>query len=148
MAKIIQLKKTLIQELNSPVILYDGVCNFCNAIVNFILKHDKNKKFLFAPIQSKEARLLLRNLNEPFANLKTVYLIDDKKVYKRSVAVFKILEKLSFPFKAVALFQIFPTSLTDYVYKFIAKNRYKWFGKAEKVITPDESVKERFLAKS
>ena len=145
MAKIISLKKALMKELKAPVILYDGVCNFCNAIVNFIIRRDKKKKFLFAPIQSREARMLLRSLNEPFASLKTVYLIDDKKVYKRSSAIFKTFQKLPYPWKLFSFLSFLPISFTDFFYRLIARNRYYWFGKAGEVIKPNEAIKERFL---
>jgi predicted DCC family thiol-disulfide oxidoreductase YuxK len=148
MAKIIKLKRSLKENISSPVILYDGVCNFCNAVVNFVISKDETKVFLFAPIQSREARMLLRSLNEPFVNLKTVYLIDQGKVYKKSEAIFHIMKKLPYPWKALAAMGILPVFLTDKCYAFIAKNRYKWFGKSEEVIKPHEKVKERFLTGS
>jgi predicted DCC family thiol-disulfide oxidoreductase YuxK len=130
---------------NSPIVLYDGVCNFCNAVVNFIIKHDKEKIFLFAPIQSKEARNLLRKHNEAFASLHTVYLIEDKKVYKRSVAVFGILKKLPFPWNSISFLGLLPIGLTDFAYKLIAKYRYSIFGKKDSLIEPDERIKQRFI---
>jgi predicted DCC family thiol-disulfide oxidoreductase YuxK len=145
MAKIIKIKRSLKENISSPVILYDGVCNFCNAVVNFVISKDQKKIFLFAPIQSREARMLLRSFNEPFANLKTVYLIDQGKVYKKSGAIFQILKKLPFPWRALAKIGVLPVFVTDKCYAFVAKNRYKWFGKAEEIIKPDEKVKERFL---
>jgi predicted DCC family thiol-disulfide oxidoreductase YuxK len=144
MARIINKKKTM-AKVTTPVILYDGVCNFCNGVVNFIIKKDKEKIFRFAPIQSKEARMLLRSLNEQFADLKTVYLVKDKTVLKRSSAIFEMLQYLPRPYKYMALFRFLPLMFTDYVYKIIAKNRYKWFGKKEEVIKPNEAVKERFI---
>jgi predicted DCC family thiol-disulfide oxidoreductase YuxK len=145
MAKIISMKKEMVEKLSSPVILYDGVCNFCNVIVNFIIRRDKQKKILFAPIQSREARMLLRSLNEPFASLQTVYLIKDKQIYKRSTAVFKTIELLPYPWKALSYLSLLPISFTDSVYKIIAQNRYKWFGKRNEMVKPDEAVKERFI---
>jgi predicted DCC family thiol-disulfide oxidoreductase YuxK len=144
MARIIEKKKSMAQ-VPAPVILYDGVCNFCNAVVNFIIEKDKDKIFRFAPIQSKEARMLLRSLNEQFASLQTVYLIKDKTVYKRSAAVFEMCKHLPRPYRFIAVFGYLPIALTDYIYKIIAKNRYKWFGKKEEVIKPNEAVKERFI---
>ncbi|MDQ3190010.1 MAG: DCC1-like thiol-disulfide oxidoreductase family protein [Bacteroidota bacterium] len=134
------------KEIKAPVILYDGVCNFCNAIVNFIIKYDKEKIFLFSPIQSREARMLLRELGEPFANLKTVYLINEnKQVFKRSGAVFAIFKKLPYPWKILSFFNILPKSFSDFVYKIIAKYRYRMFGKTDKIIEPNKEVKARFL---
>jgi predicted DCC family thiol-disulfide oxidoreductase YuxK len=145
MAKIIQLKRALKNNVSSPVILYDGVCNFCNAIVNFVIRRDKNKVFLFAPVQSREARLLLRSHNESFASLKTVYLVDKGKVLKRSEAVFRIFQYLPYPWKIISAFGILPLGFTDSGYNFIARNRYRWFGKTDEPVKPDEKVKERFL---
>src|SRR4051812_29187915 len=95
------------------VILFDGVCNFCNAFVNFVRKHDKNNVFSFAPIQTKEARALLRKTNEIFINLQTVYLVENNVNYKRSRAVFRIFRKLPYPWKLISLFRILPVSITD-----------------------------------
>lgn len=145
MAKIIKLKKSVVEDLTSPVILYDGVCNFCNAIVNFTIRKDKGRKILFAPVQSKEARILLRSLKEHFVCLNTVYLIKDKKVYKRSTAVFKTLALLPYPWKALSWLSILPVWLTDFVYNVISKNRYRLFGKKDEVVMPDEAVKERYI---
>ncbi len=128
-----------------PIVLYDGKCNFCNAIVNFVIKKDKKKKFRFAPIQSKEARKLLRDHNEAFASLHTVYYINEGHVEKRSHAVFGIFRQLGAPYSMFSLFRYLPKFITDGVYKFIAKHRYKWFGESDHIIVPDEKVRERFI---
>jgi predicted DCC family thiol-disulfide oxidoreductase YuxK len=145
MAKVIKLKKDMAEGIDGPVILYDGLCNFCNAIVNFIIRRDKQKKVLFAPIQSREARMLLRSRNEPFASLNTVYLVHDKKVYKRSTAIFNTVKLLPYPWKAFSWLGFLPVVITDFFYKLIAKNRYRMFGKKDEVVAPDEAVKERFI---
>jgi predicted DCC family thiol-disulfide oxidoreductase YuxK len=128
-----------------PVILYDGLCNFCNAIVNFIVRHDRKKIFRFAPLQTKEARSLLREHNEAFVSLKTVYLVENGSVYKRSAAVFRMFRQLPYPWKMVSFFRVLPVWLTDYFYKVVAKNRYKWFGKRNDSTPVDEEVKARLL---
>jgi predicted DCC family thiol-disulfide oxidoreductase YuxK len=130
---------------SSHIVLYDGKCNFCNAIVNYIIAKDKKQVFSFAPLQSKEARKLLREHNEAFASLKTVYLVENGNVYKRSKAVFYIFRTLGYPYALLSWFRFLPVFITDAAYKFVAKNRYRWFGEAEAVIVPDEKVKERFL---
>lgn len=128
-----------------PVILYDGVCNFCNSIVNFVAENDKRNTFQYAPLQSREARAILRSRDEAFVNLKTVYLVNEKGVYKRSNAIFNVFKKLPYPLKALSFFSVLPTPVTDYFYKIIAKNRYKWFGKSDVVIEPKSLVKERSI---
>lgn len=136
---------TLKTNSTKPVILFDGVCNFCNATVNFIIRHDPDKTFLFSPIQAREARALLREKNIAFINLKTVYLVDNNEVYQRSEAVFKMFQKLPYPWKLLSLLRIFPLFITDFFYKTIAKYRYSWFGKSDEVVKPDEKISERFL---
>ena len=128
-----------------PVILYDGVCNFCNAVVNFIVKHDKKKIFRFAPLQSKDARAYLREHKEAFVSLKTVYLIEDGNVYKRSRAVFRMFRQLPYPWKMFSWLRILPVRLTDYFYKLIAKHRYTLFGQRKDATPVDEEVKARLL---
>jgi predicted DCC family thiol-disulfide oxidoreductase YuxK len=130
---------------DQPIVLYDGKCNFCNAIVNYIIERDKKKLFSFAPLQSKEARRILRERDEAFVSLKTVYLVNGMQVCKRSTAIFQIFRRLGMPYSILSVFRFLPVFVTDAVYTFIAKNRYKWFGEADKVIVPDERIKERFL---
>jgi predicted DCC family thiol-disulfide oxidoreductase YuxK len=137
------------KQMNSsgegPVILYDGVCNFCNAVVNFIVKHDREKVFRFAPLQSKEARALLREHKEAFVSLKTVYLVEDGNVYKRSAAVFRMFRQLPYPWRMLSWLRILPVMLTDYFYKLIARHRYSLFGKRKDITPVDEEVKARLL---
>lgn len=130
---------------DNPVILYDGVCNFCNAIVNFIAKHDKRKLFRFAPLQTKEARSLLREHREAFVSLKTVYLIEGGEVYKRSAAVFRMMKQLPYPWRIFSWLRVLPVRLTDYFYKLIARYRYVLFGKRKDITPVDEEVKARLL---
>lgn len=128
-----------------PVILYDGLCNFCNTVVNFIIRHDKKKAFRCAPLQSKDARALLREHNEAFVSLKTVYLVEDGNVYKRSRAIFRMFRRLPYPYRMFSFLRILPVALTDYFYKIVAKYRYSWFGKRTDTTPVDEEVKARLL---
>jgi len=131
---------------NTPVILFDGVCNLCNKSVNFILKHDKKKQFLFAPLQSDAATKILLQLNrKSFKNLNSIVLIYDKNIYTKSTASLYIIRKLSAPVKLLYVFIIIPKPIRDSVYDFIAKNRYKWFGKKNKCMIPSKEVADRFL---
>jgi predicted DCC family thiol-disulfide oxidoreductase YuxK len=131
------MRTDLIENDNpKSLVLYDGVCNFCIGTVKYLMSKDRDKVLSFAPIQSKEARLLLRQHDIAFANLKTIYFIDRGKVFKRSQAIFKIAEKLPYPWKMYSWFQVLPRFLTDFVYRTIARYRYKIFGKASEVHQP------------
>lgn len=111
------------------IILYDGLCNFCISIIHFVKKRDKKNVLFATPIQTKEARAILRSQNEKFINLQTVYFIHTNRIYKKSTAIFKIFSLLPFPWKIISWFQILPVSFTDRGYNIIARYRYKLFGK-------------------
>ena len=128
-----------------PIILFDGVCNYCNSMVNFIIRQDKQKKFLFAPLQSKSGQELLKKYKMPPAAFDSFVLIDNNKVYLRSSASLNVLKKLPWYWKWTQIFWIVPAFLRDGVYNLIARNRYKWFGKRESCMTPTPEVKARFL---
>jgi predicted DCC family thiol-disulfide oxidoreductase YuxK len=130
---------------NKPVILFDGVCNFCNAGVNFIIKQDKKNVFQFAALQSKAGQQLAEQYHLPKKNFDSFILIDKRKVYNRSAAGLKVYGKLSWYWKWTQIFWIIPRFITDAVYNLIAKNRYKWFGKKEHCIIPMAEMRSRFL---
>lgn len=128
-----------------PIILFDGVCNFCNAGINFIIRQDKKNIFRFAALQSTAGQKLAGQFHLPKENFDSFILIDKNKVYSRSTAGFKIYNKLSWYWKWTQIFWIIPRFITDAVYDFIARNRYKWFGKKEECMIPSPEVRSRFL---
>lgn len=135
-------------EINTPdhpVILFDGICNFCNAGVNFIIRQDKKKVFRFAALQSGAGQRLLQQYNLPKEGFDSFILIDNGKAYKKSTAGIKVYGKLSWYWKWTQLGWIAPPFLRNAVYDFIAKNRYKWFGKKEACMIPTPDTKNRFL---
>lgn len=133
------------EQENSHVILYDGLCNFCSTVVKLVLKNDQLGNFKFAPLQSKEARSLLREAGIQFATLKTIYLIENNTAYKRSTAVFRIFSKLKYPLKIFSWFSFLPEFITDAGYNLIARYRYVLFGKKNEVWIPEEKFRNRFL---
>ncbi|HKH59258.1 MAG TPA: thiol-disulfide oxidoreductase DCC family protein [Flavitalea sp.] len=128
-----------------PVILFDGVCNYCNSMVNFIIRQDKQKKFVFAPLQSASGQQLLQKHNLPFSDFDSFVLIDGQKAYLRSTASLNVLKKLPWYWKWTQVFWIVPPFLRDAVYNLVARNRYKWFGKRKTCMIPSPDVKARFL---
>jgi len=133
----------LIKE--KQIILFDGVCNFCNFWVNFVIKRDKKDLFRFAALQSEKAKKLASKFN--FDNLKqdTFILIGGENIYTKSTAAFKICKQLSGPIKILFLFIILPKFFSDFIYDLIAKNRYKIFGKRESCRIPTAEEKLKFL---
>ena len=127
------------------IVLFDGVCNFCNSSVNFIIKHDKKDHFRFTPLQSEKGKMLLQAFNENGKGLDSLVLIENNKLYKRSTASLKITKQLRRPYSLLYLFIIIPSFLRDPIYNFIAKNRYKWFGKKDVCMIPTPAVKDKFI---
>ena len=112
------------------IILFDGVCNLCNSAVNFILKRDKNKQFQFVALQSERGE----KLSEKFKiapETDSVILIIQNKVYTESDAAIKIARLLPAPWNWFSVFKIIPINIRNGIYKWIAKKRYRWFGKRE-----------------
>ena len=134
----------LVQSQN-PIILFDGVCNFCNAGINFIIKHDRKNVFRFAALQSKSGQELAEKYQLPKKDFDSFILLDKGKVYNRSAAGFKVWGKLSWYWKWTQVFWIIPRFITAAVYDFVARNRYKWFGKKETCMIPTSYVRNRFL---
>ncbi len=129
---------------NRPILFFDGVCNLCNASVNFVLKKDKKKQFLFASLQSDVARKILLHKNQKI-NMDSIVLLKDDMVYTKSDAALLIFKEFGFPYNIMAVFKVIPKTIRDRVYDFIAKNRYKWFGKKDTCMVPSNDVLERFL---
>ena len=129
----------------NPVILFDGVCNFCNGAINFVLKQDKKSVFRFAPLQSEAGRRLLQQYNLPTEEFESFVLIDLGKVYKKSNAALRVMNKLPWYWKESQIFRLIPTIFRDAIYDFIARNRYKWFGKKDQCMVPTPEMRSRFL---
>jgi predicted DCC family thiol-disulfide oxidoreductase YuxK len=132
--------------MNSPIILFDGVCNFCNFWVNLILKYDKEKKFRFASIQSDFAKKFLEENKITTLGIDSIVLIIEGKVFLKSSAVVQIAKNLSGILKLLYYSKFIPISFRDSIYDFVARNRYKWFGRREVCRVPAEEEKTRFLS--
>ena len=129
----------------SPIILFDGVCNFCNSTVNFILGQDKKQVFRFAALQSEAGQQLLKSYQLPRQDFNSFILIENNKAYRASTAALRLVRHLPWYWQWARIFWIVPRLLRDSVYQFIANNRYKWFGKREACMVPSPDVRKRFL---
>lgn len=127
------------------IILFDGVCNFCNFWVNFIIKRDKKDLFRFAALQSDKAREFSANFNFDTSSMNTFVLIEGEKFFTKSTAALMICKQLNGPIKILSLFIFFPKFFRDFIYDLVAKNRYKFFGKRDSCRVPTEKEKEKFL---
>ena len=128
------------------VILFDGVCNLCNGTVNFIIKRDKKQMFRYVTLQSNYAKNMLDKADKTkVKGMDSVLLFEEGKIYYKSTAALKIARDLPGFWKLFYTFIVIPVPLRDIIYDYIAKNRYKWFGKKEECMIPTEEIKELFL---
>jgi predicted DCC family thiol-disulfide oxidoreductase YuxK len=128
----------------SSIVLFDGVCNFCNDAVNFIIRHDRNGKFKFAPLQS-EIGGELRAKYGIDDDVDSIVLIEKGGVFTHSTAALRILKGLGGAMSLAYAFIIIPPPIRDFFYKVFAKHRYRLFGKKDLCMIPTPEVRERFL---
>lgn len=127
------------------IIIFDGVCNFCNASIDFIIKHDRKSIFFFTANQHPKGQEILNSLQVPAEEVGTIYYLEEGKLFKKSTAVLRIARHLRFPFNLGFGFLIVPRFIRDAVYNLIARNRYRWFGKKETCRLPTEEEAIRFI---
>ena len=129
----------------NSIVLFDGICNLCNSSVAFIIQHDKKEQFLFASLQSDVAKEILLQFDLKKLNFDSIVLVEKENIYKKSSADLKIAKQLNGSIKLLYAFIIIPHLIRDWVYDYITKNRYKWFGKKDNCMVPSEETKSRFL---
>lgn len=130
---------------DNPLILFDGICNFCNSAVNFTLKRNTKADIRFAPMQSEAGQKLLQQYNLPADDMQSFFFIEDGVVYKQSTAALKVCRHLRWLWPLCYGFIIVPKFIRDGIYNWIAKNRYKWFGVQQSCMIPTPEVRARFL---
>jgi predicted DCC family thiol-disulfide oxidoreductase YuxK len=126
-------------------ILFDGVCNLCSRIVQFVIKNDYKRQFKFASLQSDFGQQVLKDNKLDNVNLQSFLLLDGGRLYSRSAAALRVTKYLGGLWPVLYGFIIVPAFIRDAVYNWIAKSRYKWFGKKESCWLPSPSLSERFI---
>lgn len=127
------------------VIVYDGVCNLCNASVRFVLARDNTDHFRFAPLQNEAGKTLAAKHNLT-TDLSTFFLIDGDKAYERSDAWLEIMRRLERPWSASYLVKVVPRPVRDWLYDLIGRNRYRLFGKQSSCPVPKRELHWKFLS--
>lgn len=130
---------------DKQLILFDGVCNLCNASINYVIKHDKNNHFLFGALQSDIGQEIIKKFNIDTKKTDSIILYANNNVSYKSSAALKIAGKLGFPQNLITVFFIIPPFIRNWGYDIIAKNRYKWFGKQDSCMIPTAELKARFV---
>jgi predicted DCC family thiol-disulfide oxidoreductase YuxK len=127
------------------VVLFDGVCNLCNGFVRFIIERDPHGRFQFAPLQSNAATSLLSGHPDHTALPDSVVLVDEGGLYVKSTAALRVARGLRFPWPVFWVFVVVPRPVRDWVYDFVARHRYRWFGRRDVCMVPTPEVLGRFL---
>ena len=127
------------------IVLFDGVCNFCNASINFVIEHDKAGYFKFAPLQSEIGEELIAEHGIDTIETDSVILVDSGRVFTHSNAALGIAKHLDGIWSWASVFKAIPRPIRDLAYKFIARNRYRLFGRREACMVPTPEVRARFL---
>lgn len=130
---------------NSYIVIFDGVCNFCNGAVNFIIKRDPESRFVFTPMQSELAKELMLKYQVENAGNDTVLLIKHGQCFMFSSAALEITKDLSGFWFIFLVFKIVPAKIRDFCYKVFARNRYNLFGRKARCMVPASDVKSRFI---
>ncbi|MFW2383614.1 MAG: thiol-disulfide oxidoreductase DCC family protein [Acidimicrobiales bacterium] len=131
--------------MEQPVIIFDGVCNLCNATVDFIIRRDRDAVFQFAPNQSEAGEEIVRQANLDVFEADTLVLWENGSTYVRSTAVLRIARRLGMPWRLAYGFIVIPRPIRDFFYRMLAKNRYRICGKRDNCRVPTPEERTRFL---
>ena len=133
-------------RVDGPIVLFDGVCNLCHGAVRFILARDREARFRFAPLESEAGRNLTTEGIREGTSADSLVLVEDGATYVRTEAVIRIAGRLSLPWRALGVLRVVPRPMRDGAYDFVARNRYRWFGRKELCPMPDDGFRDRFLS--
>ena len=133
-------------ESNKKIILFDGVCNLCNGAVQFVIKRDKKDVFRYAALQSEVGQNLLEARNIDTSKIDSIILIEPGVAfYTKSDATLEIDREFGGVWRLLLVFQWIPGSIRNIIYDFVARNRYRWFGKKEQCMVPTPELQAKFL---
>lgn len=131
---------------DKKLILFDGVCNLCNSSVQYVIKHDKKNRFMFTALQSETGKKIINHFNIDTQKVDSILLYSPGKgIVSKSTAALKVASELGFPTNILSIFLIVPPVISNWFYDFIAKNRYKWYGKKDACMIPTPELKSKFL---
>ena len=130
---------------SQSIVLFDGVCNLCNGAVTFLIRNDKNDRFRFAALQSEMGVDLTTKYGIDTQEVDSIVLIENDKAYVRSDAALRIAKRMSGAYPLLYVFVIIPRFLRDPIYKWVARNRYRWFEKKNQCMIPTPELKAKFL---
>lgn len=130
---------------DKPLLLFDGVCNLCNGVVQFVIEHDPEARYRFASLQSHTGQHMLKKHNLPTNDFESFVMIEKEKSYLKSAAALKLFTGLGGVWKLMTIFWVVPRPIRDFIYSLVANNRYRLFGKQNECWIPTPELKSRFL---
>ncbi|GAB4092517.1 thiol-disulfide oxidoreductase DCC family protein [Flaviaesturariibacter terrae] len=131
--------------MEPPVILFDGVCNYCDSVVNFLIRADGKRRLRFAALQSGAGQELLRRYGLPQEHFDSFVFIENGQAWNRSTAMLRVLRYLPWWLQLGRAGWLLPRRLRDALYNWVARNRYRWFGRRDSCMIPTSDVRSRFL---
>ena len=132
-------------KTDKKIILFDGVCNLCNSSVTFVIQRDKKDLFRFAALQDPAGQELIKKHQIDTSKTDSIILIDGDRAYVKSTAALKVARHLGSGYPLLYGFMIIPYFIRNWVYDYVARNRYKWYGKKESCMIPTPELKSKFL---
>ena len=132
--------------VDKQLILFDGICNLCNSSVQYVIKNDHKELFMFAPLQSKIGEKIIKKFDIDTVKVDSILLYSNKFGLKsKSSAALHISKHLRFPVNLWSIFLIVPSFIRNWFYDYVAKNRYKWYGKKDECMIPTPELKNKFI---
>lgn len=140
------MNEDALKQYSYDLVLFDGVCNFCNSSINFVIDHDSQKRFKFASLQSEVGQQYLAQFSRNKKDFDSVLLVKNGRVFEKSDAALHIARHLDGAWKSLYFLRWVPRVVRDMIYDLVAKNRYRIFGKSDACRLPNPELRERFLA--
>lgn len=139
------MKQLPLIEEHRYIVLFDGVCKLCNRWVAFIIKHDVKFRLTLCSVQSKEGQAILQHFAYPTKSFDTMLFIENQQCLDQSDAVLGVLRHLEKPWKSLAALRVIPRTIRNAIYRFIARHRYRLFGKLSSCMVPLPEHEKRFI---
>ncbi len=129
----------------TALVLFDGLCNLCDSLVEFLLRHDRKNRLRFATLQSEAAKRQMQRHQATPGRPDSLIVIESERVYQKSSAVLRIVRHLPAPWPLLSMLEIVPQKLRDWIYDWIAKHRYRWFGRRASCRRPPQNFQKKFI---
>lgn len=143
--KPVWISEGISQMENRKIVFFDGVCNLCTGSVQWILKRNKKKDLYFSQIGGDTYNLIQKDVPENFPTIDSILYYNGNVILVESEAILTLSKSLDFPYSLLTYLVVIPKFIRDFFYRFVAKHRYRWFGRSEFCLLPNEETNSRFL---